>query len=56
MRVDQGTRLLIEALPLPSEGRMLDLGCGYGPVGIAAARENPGLEVVMVDINQGQLN
>ncbi len=51
-RVDQGTRLLIEALPLPSEGRMLDLGCGYGPVGIAAARENPGLEVVMVDINQ----
>ena len=46
------TRLLIEALPLPSEGRMLDLGCGYGPVGIAAARENPGLEVVMVDINQ----
>ncbi|NLY51682.1 MAG: class I SAM-dependent methyltransferase [Firmicutes bacterium] len=51
-RVDQGTRLLIEALPLPPEGRMLDLGCGYGPVGIVAAKEEPNLEVVMVDINQ----
>jgi len=51
-RVDQGTRLLVEALPLPSQGKLLDLGCGYGPVGIAAAKEEPALEVVMVDINQ----
>ncbi|NMB10736.1 MAG: class I SAM-dependent methyltransferase [Firmicutes bacterium] len=51
-RVDPGTRLLIDALPLPAQGRMLDLGCGYGPVGIVAARERPGLEVIMVDINQ----
>lgn len=51
-KVDRGTRLLIDALPIPSQGRMLDLGCGYGPVGIVAAREQPGLEVVMVDINQ----
>ena len=51
-KVDRGTRLLIDTLPIPSQGRMLDLGCGYGPVGIVAAREQPGLEVVMVDINQ----
>ena len=51
-RVDQGTRLLIEALPLPPKGRLLDLGCGYGPVGIVAAKEEPNLEVVMADINQ----
>ncbi|NMB44797.1 MAG: class I SAM-dependent methyltransferase [Firmicutes bacterium] len=51
-RIDRGTRLLIDALRLPEYGRVLDLGCGYGPVGIVAAREQPQLEVVMVDINQ----
>jgi 16S rRNA (guanine1207-N2)-methyltransferase len=34
-RVDTGTRLLIESMALPSSGRILDLGCGYGAVGIA---------------------
>ncbi|NLJ25241.1 MAG: class I SAM-dependent methyltransferase [Firmicutes bacterium] len=49
-RVDPGTELLIDVMPLPAQGRVLDLGCGYGPVGIACAGE-PGLEVVMVDVN-----
>jgi 16S rRNA (guanine1207-N2)-methyltransferase len=49
-RVDPGTKILIDVMPLPPRGRVLDLGCGYGPVGIVAAGE-PGLEVVMVDIN-----
>ena len=51
-RVDRGTRLLIDALPLPKQGRLLDLGCGYGPVGITAAKEEPELEVIMVDVNR----
>lgn len=51
-RIDPGTRLLIEALPLPETGSMLDLGCGYGPVGIVAARTRPGLKVIMVDVNE----
>lgn len=51
-RIDPGTRLLANSLPLPEQGKMLDLGCGYGPVGIAAAKEQPKLEVVMVDVNQ----
>ncbi|MFP3984821.1 MAG: class I SAM-dependent methyltransferase [Candidatus Bathyarchaeia archaeon] len=50
--VDQGTRLLIESMILPEKGCVLDLGCGYGPVGIAAAVFNPKLHVVMVDVNQ----
>jgi len=51
-RVDLGTRLLIESMILPEDGCALDLGCGYGPVGIVAAALNPYLRVVMVDVNE----
>ena len=51
-RVDLGTRLLIESMALPEKGNLLDLGCGYGPVGIVAAVSNPDLHVVMVDVNE----
>jgi len=51
-RVDLGTRLLIESMVLPEEGYVLDVGCGYGAVGIAAAAFNPDLSVVMVDVNE----
>ncbi len=51
-RVDLGTRLLIESMVLPESGLVLDLGCGYGPVGIAAAVLNPSLHLVMVDVNE----
>lgn len=51
-RVDLGTRLLIESMVLPEKGKVLDLGCGYGPVGVVAAVVNPELHVVMVDVNQ----
>jgi len=51
-RIDNGTRLLIESMVLPGEGRVLDMGCGYGPVGIVAARLVPGLEVWMTDVNE----
>jgi 16S rRNA (guanine1207-N2)-methyltransferase len=50
-RVDLGTRLLIEAMVLPETGVVLDVGCGYGAVGIAAAASNPQLNVVMTDVN-----
>jgi 16S rRNA (guanine1207-N2)-methyltransferase len=51
-RVDLGTRLLIESMILPEEGLVLDLGCGYGPVGIVVAALNPSLRVVMTDLNK----
>jgi 16S rRNA (guanine1207-N2)-methyltransferase len=50
-RIDPGTRLLIESMLLPEKGCILDLGCGYGPIGIAAATFNPNLHVVMTDVN-----
>jgi 16S rRNA G1207 methylase RsmC len=51
-RLDLGTRLLIESMILPKSGYVLDIGCGYGAVGIAAATFNPDLYVVMVDVNE----
>jgi len=50
-RIDLGTRLLIESMVLPEKGCILDIGCGYGAVGTAAAVLNPNLHVAMVDIN-----
>ncbi len=51
-RVDLGTRLLVECMVLPEKGCVLDLGCGYGVVGIVAALSNPCLCVVMTDVNE----
>ena len=51
-RVDLGTRLLIEYMVLPNAGSVLDVGCGYGAVGIAAAVFNPSLRVIMIDVNE----
>ena len=33
--LDSGTRILLSALPDRLQGRVLDLGCGWGPVGVA---------------------
>jgi 16S rRNA (guanine1207-N2)-methyltransferase len=50
-KVDYGSNLLINFLP-PLEGRVLDLGCGYGPIGISLAALNPHIDMTMVDINR----
>ncbi len=50
-RVDTGTQLLIESMVLPEFGALLDIGCGYGAVGIAAAAFNRNLQVCMTDVN-----
>ena len=50
-KIDLGTRVLIDAMVLPQTGVVLDIGCGYGAVGITAAAVNPQLRVVMTDVN-----
>ena len=50
-KVDCGTRLLIESAVLPLTGYVLDIGCGYGVVGISVAKFNPKLHVFMTDVN-----
>ena len=49
--LDAGTRILLAALPEKLEGVILDLGCGWGPVGIAVWLENPQTTITFADIN-----
>ena len=49
--IDYGSRVLIEAMLIPDGAAVLDVGCGYGPIGITAAHLNPKGHVTMVDIN-----
>ena len=49
--VDTGTRLLLEALPEEMQGDILDLGCGWGVIGISIARKWPEARVTMADVN-----
>jgi len=50
-KLDTGTTALLDEMQLPASGRVLDLGCGNGIIGIAAAAVNPKLDVVLADIN-----
>lgn len=48
--LDTGTRILLDTVEAP-RGRILDIGCGWGPISIAAALENPEAEVWAIDVN-----
>jgi 16S rRNA G1207 methylase RsmC len=54
--LDRGTAVLLRASPIP-EGRprILDLGCGYGPIALAIAAHCPGALIDAVDINERAL-
>ena len=49
--LDFGTRVLLENAIIYGS-KVLDLGCGYGPVGVILGKLNPSLEITMVDINE----
>lgn len=49
-RIDEGTRLLLDALDVPAGARVLDIGCGHGIIGLLAARLGAAA-VDMVDVN-----
>jgi 16S rRNA (guanine1207-N2)-methyltransferase len=50
--LDPGTALLIEKLAVGPEDKILDVGCGWGAIGLAAARASPRARVVLTDVNQ----
>ncbi|MBU3668999.1 MAG: class I SAM-dependent methyltransferase [Candidatus Taylorbacteria bacterium] len=48
--IDQGTKLLLEHLPSIKDGaHVLDIGCGYGPIGIAIASKLQSGTIDMID-------
>ena len=53
--VDYGTQVLLKALPEEMNGRVLDLGCGWGAVGVSVGKVHPGCEIVMSDVNRRAL-
>ncbi|BAM46246.1 class I SAM-dependent methyltransferase [Amphibacillus xylanus] len=51
--VDFGSKTLIESFILPeADGAIVDLGCGYGPIGLSIAKAFPDRQIVMGDINE----
>ncbi len=53
--VDYGTALLLNALP-EMRGDVLDLGCGWGAMGVSVAKKYPETHVVMSDVNERALS
>jgi len=51
-KIDRGTKVLIDWLIMKEDWKVLDLGCGYGPVGIVVKKLYPLTEVFMSDINE----
>jgi 16S rRNA (guanine1207-N2)-methyltransferase len=54
--LDRGTAVLLRESPVPSGSpRVLDLGCGYGPIALAVALHCRGANVDAVDVNERAL-
>ena len=55
-RLDTGTGVLLREEPPPVDARdVLDLGCGYGVIGLAVAVAVPKAQVTAVDVNERAL-
>jgi 16S rRNA (guanine1207-N2)-methyltransferase len=55
-RLDAGTRVLLDTVPVPPEtGNLLDLGSGWGPVALSLGLRSPGATVWAVDVNERAL-
>ncbi|MDN6626752.1 MAG: class I SAM-dependent methyltransferase [Pisciglobus halotolerans] len=52
--VDFGSRLVIETVDFKTvpTGKILDIGCGYGPIGLSFAKAQPDRTIEMIDINE----
>ena len=55
-RIDEGSYIFLKVLlPLQLTGRILDLGCGYGPIGLTIAQNSKEARVDLADINSRAL-
>jgi 16S rRNA (guanine1207-N2)-methyltransferase len=53
--VDFGSRLLVESMEIPADASVLDVGCGYGPIGIVAAHLASQGHATLIDVNERAL-
>ena len=55
-RIDEGTYIFLKILvPLHLTGNILDLGCGYGPIGLTIAQNSLEARLTLADINSRAL-
>jgi 16S rRNA G1207 methylase RsmC len=56
-RLDLGTSVLLRSVDPPADGpaRLLDLGCGFGPIAVALACACPSAQVDAIDVNDRAL-
>ncbi len=54
--VDKGSELLIKESQIPEKAAILDIGCGYGAVGIIVSKLHPKSSITMTDINERALS
>jgi 16S rRNA G1207 methylase RsmC len=48
-QIDRGTKLLLAAAEIPPGGTVLDVGCGYGAIGVTAAARGANVEMIDCD-------
>lgn len=56
-RVDYGSKVLLESIYFSKHTKsLLDVGCGYGTLGICMKKANPDIDVTMIDVNNRALD
>lgn len=51
-RLDFGSRVLMDSIDIGDAKSMLDVGCGYGTMGIALKSVHEDLQILMTDVNR----
>jgi len=54
-KLDIASKLLIESSQVPENGDILDIGCGYGIIGISLLRNNSHINITFSDVNERAL-
>jgi len=54
--LDHATAVLLDEVPRPPAGDVLDLGCGWGPIALTMGLQAPGARVWAVDVNERALD
>jgi len=55
-RLDKGTSILLDHVPAPPAGNLLDLGCGWGAIALTMGLLRPDARVWAIDINRRALD